>query len=225
MSENAGKSQRKSASFIRSETLPFHFYAVLILRNFALNRLQRILIAKNSAYAKYTEFLCFKVLVFGDLTVRRGNVVQNTRCCGSGAILCRTAVTIISARSTTTAIIAVVAAVSVSVIAAATVITLYVALAALRADHNVTGKVFALAPRLRTLNLLHGGVDDAALIRIHRLQGSIATGLHGAGSHLSAEIFKRFLAFFAVIAHVQRNAVIRLVHMVCNERRKILEGI
>ncbi|MDY4938949.1 MAG: hypothetical protein SO091_06920, partial [Oscillospiraceae bacterium] len=30
MSENAGKSQRKSASFIRSETLPFYFYAVLI---------------------------------------------------------------------------------------------------------------------------------------------------------------------------------------------------
>ena len=68
--------------------------------------------AKNSAYAKYTEFLCFKVLVFGDLTVRRGNIVQNTRCCGSGAVLCRTAVTIISARSATTAIIAVVAAVS-----------------------------------------------------------------------------------------------------------------
>ena len=127
--------------------------------------------------------------------------------------MCRTAVTIISARSAAAAIIAVVAAVSAAVIAAATVIASYVALAALRADHNVTGKIFTLAPGLRTLNLLHGGVDDAALIRIHRLQGGIATGLYGAGSHLSAEIFKRFLALFAVIAHVQRNAVIRLVHM------------
>ena len=89
----------------------------------------------------------------------------------------------------------------------------------------MAGKIFTLAPRLRTLNLLHGGVDDATLIRVHRLQGGIATGLYGAGSHLSAEIFKRFLALFAVIAHVQCNAVIRLVHMVCNERRKILEGI
>ena len=165
---------------------------------------------KNLRIPKYTEVLCFKVLVFGDLTVRRGNIVQNTRCCGSGAVLCRTAVTIISARSAAAAIIAVVAAVPAAIIAAATVIASHVALAALRADHNVTGKVFTLAPRLRTLNLLHGGVDDAALIRVHRLQGGIATGLYGAGSHLSAEIFKRFLALFAVIAHVQRNAVIRL---------------
>lgn len=87
-------------------------------------------------------------------------------------------VTVISARSATAAIIAVVAAVSAAVIAAATIITLYVALAALRADHNVAGKVFTLAPGLRTLNLLHGGVDDATLIRIHRLQGGIATGLY-----------------------------------------------
>ena len=101
---------------------------------------------KNLRIPKYTEVLCFKVLVFGDLTVRRRNIVQNTRCCGSGAVLCRTAVTIISARSATTAIIAVVTAVSAAVIAAATVIASYVALAALRADHNVTGKVFTLAP-------------------------------------------------------------------------------
>ena len=82
--------------------------------------------AKTSAYTKYTEVLCFKVLVFGDLTVRRRNIVQNTRCCGSSAVLCRTAVTVISARSASTAIIAVVAAVSAEVIAS------YVALAALR---------------------------------------------------------------------------------------------
>ena len=77
---------------------------------------------KTSAYAKYTEVLCFKVLVFGDLTVRRRNVVQNARCCGSGAVLHRTAVAVISARSAASAIIAVVAAVSAAVIAAATVI-------------------------------------------------------------------------------------------------------
>ena len=62
---------------------------------------------KTSAYAKYTEVLCFKVLVFGDLTVRRRNVVQNARCCGSGAVLHRTAVAVISARSAASAIIAV----------------------------------------------------------------------------------------------------------------------
>ena len=41
---------------------------------------------KNLRIPKYTEVANFDVLVFGDLAVRRGNVVQNTRCCGSGAI-------------------------------------------------------------------------------------------------------------------------------------------
>ena len=56
MSENAEKIAQKKRLLYPFGDASFLNYAVLILRNFALNRLRRILIAKNSAYAKYTEF-------------------------------------------------------------------------------------------------------------------------------------------------------------------------
>ena len=89
----------------------------------------------------------------------------------------------------------------------------------------MAGEVLALAPGFRALHGLHGRVDDAALIRVHRLERRVAPGFYGAGRHLLAEVFERLLALFAVVADVQRHAVVRLVHVVRHEGGEVLERV
>ena len=89
----------------------------------------------------------------------------------------------------------------------------------------MTAAVLALAPALCPLYLLHGGVDNPPLIRVHRLERAVAAALDGLFRELFAQRFERLAALFAVAANVERNAVIRPALVVCNEPRQVLQRV
>ena len=89
----------------------------------------------------------------------------------------------------------------------------------------MTGNIFAFAPALCAFHFLYRRMDNAAFIGIHRFQRIVPADLNGLCGNLLTQRFQGFFSLFAVIANIQRNAVIPFVHMVGYQARQILQCI
>ena len=68
-------------------------------------------------------------------------------------------------------------------------------------------------------------MDDAALVRVHGLEGAIAARLDRLVCDLFAEHFQGVLALLAVIADIKRNAEVRILNVVGHQAGQILERV
>ena len=68
-------------------------------------------------------------------------------------------------------------------------------------------------------------MDDASLVRIHRLQRHILVILEHFSGHLSCQSVERLLALCAVALGIQRHADVLLASAVDGQGSQILNGI
>ena len=83
----------------------------------------------------------------------------------------------------------------------------------------------AHAPGGDAFHLLHSGVDNPALIRVHGFQGGAPSGAGRLASHLLGQADKGLLPLFAVIADVDGDPVIGVVHPVGDQAGEILQRV
>ena len=89
----------------------------------------------------------------------------------------------------------------------------------------MTVEIFPFTPTFCSLHCLNRRVDDTALIGIHGLQGTIASCLDRLCRNLLSENLQGVLAFFSIIANIQRNTEIGIFNMVGYQAGQILKCV
>lgn len=95
----------------------------------------------------------------------------------------------------------------------------------LQGDHYPTVAVRSDGMRLDAFHFLNRRVDDTAFIGIHRFQRDIPPVFQNLIRIFSRQAAQRFIPFFPIIAHIQRNTDIFLSAAVSDEARQILKRV
>ena len=89
----------------------------------------------------------------------------------------------------------------------------------------MAGRSFALALAAHTLNIRDSGVDDVALVGIHRLHLVVAAGTDHAVGNALCQGRKIILALVAVTAHVQAQLYVGAFHAVDDQAGQVGQTI
>ena len=100
-----------------------------------------------------------------------------------------------------------------------------VAVVLLHGDDDVAEGFFAFAVGGDVAVALECGVDHAALVGVHCLEGLRSSGSLDLGSYVLGEVFERLLAALAVVLGVSLDVDVSVEALVHDERDEILERI
>ena len=92
-------------------------------------------------------------------------------------------------------------------------------------QHHAAGGTFALALAAHALDVRHGGVDDVALVGVHRLHLVVAAGADDALCQTLCQCAEVILALVAVAADVQTQLDVGTLHTVDDQACQIGQAL
>ena len=86
-------------------------------------------------------------------------------------------------------------------------------------------RLTAHTPRGGAFDLLYRCMDNAALVRVHRLERGFPAGTRSLIADFACQPGQRLLALLAVVADIQRHTVIAVLHPIRHQASQILQRV